>query len=588
MRRRAVFAMVLAIAVSGAVGPVVAAAHPAYSVRTLTFHVTVPNEAVGGTGDQTCSIVGDLYRPAGASPSHPVPAVLTTNGFTGSKDDQTAMAEVLTSHGYGVLSYSGLGFGGSGCKITLDDRAHDGRAGSQLVSYLGRLPWIKHDGPDDPRVGMIGNSYGGGIQYAVAGVDRRVDAIVPMITWNDMSYSIAPNNTALTHGVSYSHKAPGIAKEVWLPELFAAGGAAVVQHIGTDPTRIVDCGGFISTVCPAVTELLLNEYFADNLYTFAAERSVANHIRDIRIPTLLMQGENDTLFNLQEAIATYQALRKQGTPVKMVWQSWGHNLEVPVRGEWIQGHGMLRTYEGQRVFAWFNHYLKGEDVSTGPDFAYFRDWVPFDGSGPDTVQYATAPHYPVGHALTLFTSGSSSLVAKRSAVTSGSTTYANLAGPTPLSYSEVSDLQHNKPFSEIPPFDTPGSYAHWTSAALKHRVDVVGVPRATLHLTAPLASSVAPGTEIEMFLKLYDVAPNGSVTLVHRLVAPVRVLDPSKPLHVQLPGIVHRFAAGDRIELVAAATDTAFRNSNLIQPITVTTTRVAPGVLRLPVVGNNR
>ncbi|HWC35019.1 MAG TPA: CocE/NonD family hydrolase, partial [Mycobacteriales bacterium] len=520
MGSRAVVVPAALLALSAAIAPAAASrgGHAeAFTKHTLTFHVTVPNEAVGGTGTQQCSIIGDLYRPAGATAAHPVPAILTTNGFTGSKNDQTAMAEVLASHGYGVLSYSGLGFGGSGCKISLDDRAHDGRAGSQLVSFLGHLAWITHDGPDDPRVGMIGNSYGGGIQYAVAGVDPRVDAIVPMITWNNMAYSIAPNNTNLIHGVTYSKAAPGIAKEVWLPELFAAGVAATVQHADTDPTRAAACGGFIEIVCPAVTELMLNEYFADNLYAFAAQRSVANHIRDIRIPVLLMQGQNDTLFDLQEAVATYRALRRQGTPVKMVWQSWGHNLEVPVRGEWVQGHGMLQTYEGQRVYAWFNHYLKGQDVPTGPRFAYWRDWMPFAGDGPDTVQYGTSSHYPVGHRLTYYTSGAGDLVTRRSEVASGSTTYANLLGPTPLSFSEVSDIQHQRPISDIPPFDTPGSYAHWTSAPLRHHIDVAGVPTATLHVSAPTAADAVPGPELELFVKLYDVAPDGSVELLHRL-----------------------------------------------------------------------
>jgi ABC-2 type transport system ATP-binding protein len=595
MRRPVTIAVSVLAALTAAITPAAAGQRgrtAPFTVRTMTFQVTVPNETIGGTGTQQCSIIGDLYKPASASAATPVPAVLTTNGFTGSKNDQTAMAEVLASHGYGVLSYSGLGFGGSGCKITLDDRAHDGRAGSQLVTFLGHQPWIVHDAVDhvgrhqryDPRVGMIGNSYGGGIQYAVAGVDPRVDAIVPMITWNNMAYSIAPNNTNLRHGVTYGTDAPGIAKAIWLPELFAAGVAATAQHGDTDPTRAVACGGFIDIVCAAVAQLMLNEYFADNLYAFARERSVADHIRDIRIPVLLLQGQNDTLFNLQEAVATYQALRAQGTQVKMVWHSWGHNLQVPARGEWVQGHGMLQTYEGQRVYAWFNHYLKDQDVSTGPRFAYWRDWVPFTGDGPNTISYGTAQHYPVGHTVTYYTSGSADLVANRRAISAGSTAYANLLGPTPLSFSEVSDVQHQRPISEIPPFDTPGSYAHWTSAPLRHDVDVAGVPTATLHLSAPTTSSAVPGTQLELFLKLYDVAPDGTVTLLHRLVSAVRVLDPERPVHVELPGIVHRFAKGHRFELVAAATDSAYRNSNVVQPVTVITNRSSPGVLRLPVV----
>ena len=60
--------------------------------------------------------------------------MLTTNGFGGSKNDQRGMARLLA--GYVVLSYSGLGFGGSGARSPSTPR-YDGRAASQLISYLG-------------------------------------------------------------------------------------------------------------------------------------------------------------------------------------------------------------------------------------------------------------------------------------------------------------------------------------------------------------------------------------------------------------------------------------------------------------------
>ncbi len=99
----------------------------------------------------------------------------------------------------------------------------------------------------------------------------------------------------------------------------------------------------------------------------------------IKAPTLLVQGQKDTLFNLNEASTTYAKLKAQGTPVKMVWQSWGHSGSEPVAGELDFGAKSLRdSFLGRRFLDWMDHYVRGTSASTGPEFAYFRDWVPYD------------------------------------------------------------------------------------------------------------------------------------------------------------------------------------------------------------------
>ncbi len=98
----------------------------------LIFDVTT-----GPSSDVPCTITADLYTPAGVSKGDPAPAILATNGFGGSKSEFGALAASYARRGYVFLAYSGLGFGGSGCKITLDDPDYDGKAGSQLVSFLG-------------------------------------------------------------------------------------------------------------------------------------------------------------------------------------------------------------------------------------------------------------------------------------------------------------------------------------------------------------------------------------------------------------------------------------------------------------------
>jgi hypothetical protein len=110
-------------------------------------------------------------------------------------------------------------------------------------------------------------------------------------------------------------------------------------------------------------------------------------------------------------------------------------------------------------------YLRDRPVDTGPEFSFFRDWVPYSGIA--TPAYGTSATYPGGSAQQLYLSGADQLVTSRSAVEAGSATYANPPGEAPLSYSEVSALQGDPvPNDEMAPYDAPGSFAAWSTAPL--------------------------------------------------------------------------------------------------------------------------
>lgn len=578
----------LSIAMLGAV-VLPAAAHaqaagPPPSVRTLHFDTLV------GPGDDThCDVVGDLYTPAGADAQHPAPAVLTTNGFGGSKDDQAGMATALAQRGYIVLSYSGLGFGASGCKIELDDPDWDGKAASQLVSFLGgtkaatdgtRLDDVVLDGPGDPRVGMLGGSYGGQIQFSVAGQDRRVDTIVPIITWNDLSYSLTPNNTDLTSGVTSS--TPGVAKYQWAALFTAVGIADGLQHYDVDPNRLLTtCPNFDARVCPGVLRAATTGQPDPTTLQLLRHASVSTYMKSIKIPTLLLQGEGDTLFNLNESVATYRALKQQGTPVKLVWQSWGHSRSTPAPGELGDGDGGYQpddaagnpTYEGELVTQWLAHYLKGEGAAPSMDFNYFRDWVRYDGIA--TPAYGSAPSYPAGSDRKWLLSGTDTLATTKSDVSPGSASFLTPPAGAPTSVTEISALSQ-----DVPLFDAPGTYAQYTSAPLLSDTDVVGTPKVTIDVRTALGLNQSP----TLFLKVQDVAPDGTVTQPGRLVAPIRPASLTYPLSVTMPAFVHRFAAGHRIRLVVAGSDAAYRGSPAPAAVTIATSQSGPGLLALPVV----
>ncbi|MEA2308575.1 MAG: hypothetical protein QOI65_861 [Thermoleophilaceae bacterium] len=575
-----------------AIGASSAAAVP-YTVKTLHFSVKT-----GPDGNVPCDIVGDLYTPRSATAADPAPAILTTNGFGGSKDDQADMGKLEASRGYVVLSYSGLGFGGSGCKITLDDRDYDGKAASQLVTFLGggkaakdgtRVNYVKHDRVAhdgkrhdfDPRVGMIGGSYGGQIQFATAGVDPRLDTIIPIITWSDLSYSLAPNNTSFDHGVTY--QTPGVEKYEWVSLFFGLGIADGITGTGADPSRNVGCPNFDNRACGSKVQMDATGAPNDATLLFSRHASVESFVDKIRIPTLLSQGQSDTLFNLQEAIATYKALRARKVPVKMIWREGGHSGGGAPGEMDTNDKGDLKdpahNFETRTYLQWFDHYLADDAQRPKLDVSYFRDWIKYKGDA--TQAYARAKRYPFAKTQRLYLSGSDALVPSISAVTAGSSVFTANSG-APTSYTETSALDQSQPVH-----DGPGSFAQFAGPPLTADMDVVGVPTADVRISAPAHENAAPAggapSLLVLFFKLYELKPNGDIVLAHRLIAPVRIADFTHPLHVQLPGIVHRFTKGSRIALTIAASDAAYRGNNVTGPVTILTSPSAPGVLKLPV-----
>ncbi|WP_390897451.1 CocE/NonD family hydrolase [Streptomyces justiciae] len=549
-----------------------------YTVTALKFTVQA--------GGRACTIDADLYRPTGVDRA---PAVLATNGFGGSKSDGSTdvIGKAFAERGYVSLVYSGLGFGNSGCLISLDDPDIDGRAASGLIDFLAgkraaddgtKADFVTLDREGDPRVGMIGGSYGGAIQLATAAVDHRVDAIVPMITWNDLAYSLDPNNAA--------RAVPGAFKWQWTNGFYLIGESQPLTTVNLDPSRInsLGCLHFVTDACDTVRTLNSGSYpAADTAELLAYARSVSpvSYLSRVKAPTLLVQGQADSLFNLNEATATYKTLKAQGTTAKMIWQSWGHS-GGQVAGELNLSQGNLESsYVGKRVLAWFDRYLrKQKNTDTGPAFAYYRDWIT-DPNG----TYATAGSLPV-LSQKLYLSGDGKLVDNRGKVTRGSRTYSNWLVPTSHSESSLAGIVG---LPDPAPYDTAGTYLGWTSEPLARATDVVGAPKAKLRVVSPTAArtqnSGNAADKLVLFAKLYDVAPDGTQTLVHRLVAPVRVPDVTRSFTVTLPGIVHRYEQGHRLRFVVAASDDAYFGNRGIKPVTVVSAPGDTGVLELPVAG---
>jgi hypothetical protein len=134
--------------------------------------------------------------------------------------------------------------------------------------------------------------------------------------------------------------------------------------------------------------------------------------------------------------------------------------------------------------------------------------------------------------------------------------------------------------------DPEGTSVSYTTPPLAEDLDVVGIPSVTVRLSAPtFVGSVDPAQHLLVFAKLYDVAPDGTATLHRALVSSARIKDPTQPVTIELPGIVHRYAKGHALRLTLATSSATHRGGLGAGPVTILTDPNAPGALSIPVLG---
>ena len=107
---------------------------------------------------------------------------------------------------YNVVTWDPRGEFASGGKLHLDSRGLRGQ-GCLRHHQLGRRSELDGfdpgtQGRTNPLIGMVGGSYGGGIQLTSAGIDKRIDAIAPGIAWNTLDGALYPDHAFKTSWAS--------------------------------------------------------------------------------------------------------------------------------------------------------------------------------------------------------------------------------------------------------------------------------------------------------------------------------------------------------------------------------------------------
>ncbi|MFL6124596.1 alpha/beta fold hydrolase [Actinophytocola sp.] len=552
---------------------------PAVHTRELTL------TGAQGPGDRApVRLDATLYLPEHT----PAPAVIVAHGFGGSKQSVDGDARELAQRGFVALAYSARGFGRSEGQIGLNSIRYEVADASRIVDWLGERPEVAKDGPDDPEVGVTGGSYGGSLSLLLAGTDKRVDALAPVITYNDLSQALLPNSastgTPPATPAANAFGPDGVFKRSWAGIFFASGAAggggldpsadavepgnsgddsnasasSGTPATGAAPTArggqgtapraaaVSPCGRFRPEFCAAYTEVATTGRASQQTVDLLKSVSPAAVTKNITQPTMLVQGEQDTLFGLDQADANARQIAAAGGKVKVVWYTGGHDGGKP--GPELRGE----------IADWFDFHLRGRGADPGQGLEYAVQGA-LRVQGAPSVRTVTANAYPGlrGDAAT----------ERRSVRVYGpEQTVVNPPGGNPASISSLPGLGAtigtSSRLANQLSIDLPGQAARFASPSLSSQLLIAGASRVTLRVSAIPQAAASSGAVL--FAKLYDVATDGSSrVLPGSAVSPLRI--PALPadgspvdVTVTLPAVVRPVEADHRIELVVSTTDQAY------------------------------
>ena len=298
-----------------------------------------------------------LFRPAGANSTHPVPFIMHSHGWGGSRTRDAASFQKWLDAGYGVLSFDQRGFGESGGKAHVQNPEFEGHDVRRLISFIADLGWVRKDAPGDPRMGAIGGSYGGGFQFLGAFESLRLrgtpifDALAPEITWYDLKESLAPEEVTRTEWAAALSAAalPSDALETRVYKALVEGAATNTWPDGSNGTENLDA------------------YFKKNGPKWHVENG-----RKLDIPVVLGQGTTDTLFPLQQGIANFKKSITAGARAESIFVGYngGHTLPaIYPRGVEVASDPCSQELAGgsfeDLALRFMNEKLKGRATGLG-------------------------------------------------------------------------------------------------------------------------------------------------------------------------------------------------------------------------------
>ena len=247
------------------------------------------------------------------------------------------------------------------------------------------------------------------------------------------------------------------------------------------------CGRFETQLCEMYERVAESGQPDAEAVKLLDERSPEAVGDRIKVPTLLMQGQTDSLFPLGQADAAAKAIKANGAPVDVDWISGGHD-----------GGDMETSRVQARVNSWFDRYLKDDKgADTGSAFRVTRTVGIDSADGEARLRGTTDDTYP----------GLES-DPTQIALTGREQSFENPAGANPPAVSALPGLGAGGGLAQLSSLglgislDFPGQFAAFESKPVADDLQITGSPTVTVHVKSTSEDAV-------LFAKVYDVGPDG-------------------------------------------------------------------------------
>ena len=416
---------------------------------------------------------------------------------------------------------------------------HEGRDGSDTIDWIAAQPW------SDGKVGMIGGSYVGIVQWRAALRNNpHLKAISPVVSgYDDYRDRFYSSGGALKLG----HRLE------WLRDNLRASGYKTpdfdrfVLHL---PLRTSDRFATGQT-SPLWQEAL--DHPADDAHWQAM--SVRSRIDRVRIPVLSFGGWYDNY--AQSDLEAFTALRaRPGASNRVVIGPWPHNMSIPFSGVDF-GRGSSAPVRAMQL-DWMDRWLKGREAGMASR-APVRLFVMGIDEWRDEREWPLArtrftPYYLTARRAANGLSGAGELSRNRPKKEAPDTYVFDPRNPVPTRGGAVCCNPKVFPWG---PMDQRGVEQRrdvlvYTSGALRKDLEVTGPVRVALWI-----STSAPDTDFTA--KLVDVFPGGEARNLTDGILRLRYRDSLEKPALARPGQDYQIA------LDAGVTSNVFRKGHRIR-----------------------